>query len=201
MTRFRSYRNGSISCVGTGAQPRGSVLEREELRRLRGLFVCGFAFMMVLAISVVGAPGARAASLTSTTLTIQGATFPPMPVGLFPCTTETGNVTLTDVNALFHLNFNKAGDGWFTATFTGSFTFAPDAPGTVTYAGNVTDWFGFNANLQNFETTGTLNIHNAIGSDGSTVSAHFTTTLAFTPAEIASGSPPVVNMTSGVCGT
>jgi len=137
----------------------------------------------MLAIGML--PAARASA--GFQLTIGGPqSFTDMPVTL-PCVGESGLASGTG-HGVFHVNFNKAGDGWFTFTFTGTFTFVASSPGTVNYAGQVTAWDGQNFNLQNFAGTAILEI-SAIGSDGSTLTAHVLMSVTFSPSGTMTASP------------
>ncbi len=111
-------------------------------------------FVGLTALAIIVAMAVLPAAASATSFTVGGAQTFTGPVSL-PCTGESGTVTATG-NGVFHFNFNKAGDGWFTSTLTGTFTFVAFSPGTVNYAGTVTAWFGFNFNLKNFAGTDIL---------------------------------------------
>jgi hypothetical protein len=81
-------------------------------------------------------------------------------------------------NGVEHLNINKAGDGWFTQTFTGNVTLTAYPPsslsfddqGNVTgivgppdasvpvFSGKITEWFGGQFNNKNSNNTGTFTV-------------------------------------------
>jgi hypothetical protein len=78
----------------------------------------------------------------------------------------------TDVNAAFHLTVNTAGDAWATGTIEAAFTFTTVGPPPVTYTGHFSNWFGAEANNQNFVQNETFNAQ-ASAPDGSTIDIHF----------------------------
>jgi hypothetical protein len=71
--------------------------------------------------------------------------------------TDFASLTATG-NGVEHSIVNKAGDGWFTSTFTGTATITPylDASLTVpdpnagAFTGRLTEWFGGSFNRSNF---------------------------------------------------
>lgn len=100
-------------------------------------------------------------------------------------------------NGVEHINVNKAQDGWFTTTFTGSVTITAYLNGTVDEDGNatsvsdpdpnvppltgrITEWFGGSFNKQNSVFHGTINITGAYP-DGTTLGVHFVTHQSWTP--------------------
>ncbi len=112
-------------------------------------------------------------------------------------------------NGVEHTNVNKAGDFWFTSTFTGqvSFTvYAPDQvdmtdpnnpvliPGATpdasvpAYSGNITEWFGGSGNKQNAVFSDTINI-SATSASGPPLSIHDNSHTAWTPATFPFGPP------------
>ena len=82
----------------------------------------------------------------------------------------TGMLTFT-FNGVFHETVNRAGDGWFTSTQTGTISFAPFDPARPSYSGRTETWFGESFNQNNLVLHDTFNGH-AAGSDGSTLSFH-----------------------------
>jgi hypothetical protein len=60
-------------------------------------------------------------------------------------------------NGVEHSTVNKAGDGWFTSTFTGTATITPfldpglttPDPAVLPYTGHLTEWFGGSFNRSN----------------------------------------------------
>lgn len=138
--------------------------------------VC-LALVVVVALGLFIAPTARARSLSST-ITFHDATDSFAAPN--PCSGAPGTVTIV-ANGVIHLNVNPDGTSWFTLTQTGTFTFVPDDfPADPSYAGTFTLWDGDNVNLRNFAATFILEIPHAAGSDGSTLSAHETETIAIT---------------------
>ena len=96
-----------------------------------------------------------------------------------PCTGDTFNggqgIQFTG-NAVNHVTFFTASDEvWATFTETGSILGTDDGTG-VTYSGHATAWGNFNMNMRNSNQEFTLTIH-AVGTDGSTITAHETTAL------------------------
>ena len=94
-----------------------------------------------------------------------------------PCTQVVGTLTST-TNSIIHTTVNGAGDVWVTSTSTGSFTFAPNSPGTPSYSGQMTFWFGASLNQNNlvFHDTGSVTAH---GTDGSLIKLHMVDHLSF----------------------
>lgn len=135
------------------------------------------AALTLLAMLAVSAVTASASSPctpnpdgTSTcTMNLHDATLvvgPPNP----PCVPPLAAGTITNINAVFHLTVNKAGDAWATGTIEGDATVTDPSSG-VTYTGHVSQWFGAEANNRNFVQHETLN-GNLTGSDGSTLAIH-----------------------------
>jgi hypothetical protein len=67
-------------------------------------------------------------------------------------------------NGIEHSIVNKAGDGWFTSTFTGTVTISPfldpgltvPDPNVLPFTGRLTEWFGGSFNKNNFVNHGTF---------------------------------------------
>ena len=100
-------------------------------------------------------------------------------------------------NGVEHQNINKAQDGWFTSTFTGSVTITPyldgtvDGDGNVTsvsnpdtnvgqFTGRITQWFGGSFNNKNSVFHGTINI-SVTDAHGASLRVHFVTHQSTTP--------------------
>jgi hypothetical protein len=70
-------------------------------------------------------------------------------------------------NGIEHAIVNKAGDGWFTSTFTGTATITPFLdPGLTTpdptvlpFSGHLTEWFGGSFNRGNMVEHSTFHFH------------------------------------------
>jgi hypothetical protein len=118
------------------------------MRRLIPLLVVLAA--AATAALMLGAASGRAASSNCTQ---------PNPGGTYTCTfhgfmpTDLGPGcgqadAVINGNGVFHVTFNKAGDGWITSTVQGDFT-TYDASSNVTGTGHATQWFGGEDNKQN----------------------------------------------------
>jgi hypothetical protein len=105
-------------------------------------------------------------------------------------------------NGVEHINLNKAQDGWFTSTFTGTITITGyqsaivDADGNVTsvsnpdgvvLTGKITQWFGGSFNKQSSVIHGTINISGTI--NGQSLRIHFDTHASWTPGTDPNGAP------------
>jgi hypothetical protein len=94
----------------------------------------------------------------------------------------TGIVNLS-YGEVFHETVNQAGDGWFTSTVTGDFSFIPFDSSRPSYTGHFESWFGASINRNNAvfhdtnNTTGT-------GSDGSHLSFHMIDHMAISASGI-----------------
>lgn len=88
-----------------------------------------------------------------------------------PCTGDPGTFTLTDARSVFHVNVNRDGEIWVTGTDEGTAAFIPVDPSGVSGTGHWTDWFGFNLNEQNMESTSTFDISMHL-SNGQNVTSH-----------------------------
>jgi hypothetical protein len=100
-------------------------------------------------------------------------------------------------NGVEHTTLNKAQDGWFTTTFTGTVTITAylhgtvDSDGNVTsvsdpdpsvlpFTGRITQWFGGSFNNQNSVFHGTINI-SVTNANGENLRVHFATHQSSTP--------------------
>jgi hypothetical protein len=88
-----------------------------------------------------------------------------------PCTGDPGTFTLTDARSVFHVNVNRDGEIWVSGTDEGTAAFISDDSSGVSGTGHWADWFGFNLNEQNMESTSTFNISIHL-SDGQNVTSH-----------------------------
>ena len=108
-------------------------------------------------------------------------------------------------NGIEHINVNKAQDGWFTSTFTGSVTITAYLNGTVDSDGNVTsvsnpdpnvlplsgkitEWFGGSFNKQSSVIHATINI-SVTNANGQSLRVHFVSHASWTPGTDANGPP------------
>jgi hypothetical protein len=72
------------------------------------------------------------------------------------CGPQTPSIIVATGNGVQHVTVNKAGDAWFTSTFTGEAQiFAPDFSktpplGALLASGHLTTWFGGEFNNQNY---------------------------------------------------
>jgi hypothetical protein len=104
-----------------------------------------------------------------------------------------------------HINLNKAQDGWFTNTFTGTVTITAYLHGTVDsddnvtsvsdpdpnvlpFTGKITQWFGGSFNNQNSVFHGTINI-SVTDANGESLRVHFATHQSWTPGSDPNGPP------------
>jgi hypothetical protein len=104
-----------------------------------------------------------------------------------------------------HINVNKAQDGWFTSTFTGSVTITAYLNGTVDeddnvtsvsnpdpnvlpFTGKITEWFGGSFNKQNFVVHATFNI-SVTNADGDHMRVHLVSHASWTPGSDPNGPP------------
>ncbi len=106
---------------------------------------------------------------------------PPLPAGCWA--TPDVAIVSTSGNAIQHVTVNKAGDFWFTSTFTGDAAVYPvvqpvqfdqndnvvvDTSGAPLYSGHLTTWFGEEDNKQNGVTHATVSFHGS-AADGTSV--------------------------------
>jgi hypothetical protein len=108
-------------------------------------------------------------------------------------------------NGVEHTTLNKAQDGWFTTTFTGTVTITAylhgtvDSDGNVTsvsdpdpsvlpFTGRITQWFGGSFNNQNSVFHGTTNI-SVTNANGENLRVHFATHQGSTPGSDPNGPP------------
>jgi hypothetical protein len=113
----------------------------------------------------------------------------------------------TTGNAIFHDTTNKAGDDWFTTTFTGQVdayagTVIDDegdvAPvGGVLYSGHLTTWFGSEDNKQNGVFHATLDFHGTSSTDPSqTIRLHGSFDVTFNANGEATATPANASCTT-----
>ncbi len=132
----------------------------------RVLAVLSMVLMMGLATGVLAAPAGAAAK--TRTIHFHDVSFTEKDVN--PCSGVKGTFTAT-INGVIHITKLPSGQGHFTSTTTGTFTFVPKSPSEPNYTGHFTAWDGGNKNLQNLTFTATFSFH-ATGSDGSRISGH-----------------------------
>jgi hypothetical protein len=102
--------------------------------------------------------------------TMSGELTPPAPTRASNCPafvlTDFGALQATG-NGVEHSIVNKAGDGWFTTTFTGTATISPfldpglttPDPNVLPFTGHLTEWFGGSFNRNNFVNHSTFHFH------------------------------------------
>ncbi len=108
-------------------------------------------------------------------------------------------------NGVEHITINKAQDGWFTTTFTGTMTVTAylhgtvDGNGNVTsvsdpdpsvspYTGKVTEWFGGSFNNKNSVVHGTFHFAGT-NSSGDSIRVQFVQHAAWSPGADPNGPP------------
>ena len=115
-------------------------------------------------------------------------------------------------NGVEHSIINKAGDGWFTSTQTGTVTVTAYPPSSMTfdgsnnpvisgpadpnvgpYTGHLTEWFGGALNKSNMVFGGTVNFSGA-APDGTTFALHLVSHLNTIPNQ--AGPPHMFQITS-----
>jgi hypothetical protein len=96
-----------------------------------------------------------------------------------PCTGAPGTTTET-IKGVTHLTELPNGDHHATTTGVETFTFVPDDPSQPTYTGKGTFVSGDSVNSKTFTLTFTAHI-NALGSDGSRLTAHFVGHVTINP--------------------
>jgi hypothetical protein len=150
--------------------------------RLKGLMGRTGALIAVgLAALTIAAAPAFAGSPNGQTVTqtqnVHGVFFEPQATN--PCTGDTFNngagIQFTG-NLVNHVTFfTQSDEMWATFTETGKISGTDDGTG-ATITGHATAWGNVNMNEKNQNTSFTLTIH-ASGSDGSSITAHQTTTF------------------------
>lgn len=92
-------------------------------------------------------------------------------------------------NGIEHATVNKAGDGWFTTTFTGTATITPfldpgltmPDPTVLPFSGHLTEWFGGSFNRSNMVDHSTFHFQGT-DANGNTLNitdiSHFNTNAA-----------------------
>ena len=102
------------------------------------------------------------------TMKLHGATFQVGPPP--PCIPPDATGALSNVNTVFHITINGAGDVWLTGTLEGDVNIAARSTG-LSYTGHFTEWFGTEINNRNSVSNFTFNIH-LTASDRSTLDVH-----------------------------
>jgi hypothetical protein len=110
-------------------------------------------------------------------------------------------------NGVEHVTINKAQDGWFTSTFTGTATLTAYSPSSVTvddhgnatitgppdasvapFTGKITEWFGGSFNKQSSVFHSTFHF-SGVAADGQTFSVHDVSHSSWTPGMDPNGPP------------
>ena len=90
-----------------------------------------------------------------------------------PCNpSDTGFLTITSVNEVFHITTQADGTYWLTQTDEGTISFVADNPANASGSGHFTSWFGASVNspVQGVvHDTGTDIVH---ATDGSLIKLH-----------------------------
>jgi hypothetical protein len=149
-----------------GFQQRSSPAAASTRRgRVRGRRRLGIlAWSVGLALLVMAAPAASAASPTVETIHFGGTLSQP---SVNPCTGAPGTMAVT-FKGVSHTTTNPDGTVHHTATVTGDLTFTPDDPAQPSYTGRFTAWDGQNGTRQTITLSAAF--HNRLtGSDGSTI--------------------------------
>jgi len=180
------------------------------------------AAVTVFAMSMMGIPSASAATAPDLTCgspadpgpcqqtehfsDINELDTPAPPGGGCPAALSNDFVTFVGTgHGIEHLNVNKAQDGWFTMTFTGTVTVTLYLNGTVNgngdvtsvsnpdpnagpYTGKMTEWFGGSFNNQSSVFHGTNNL-SLVDASGASFSLHFVTHASWTPGTDPDGPP------------
>jgi hypothetical protein len=140
--------------------------------------------LSLMAIALLGPPAAGASQVPPQNFTCGVTVFtpcnqtahfssvseeltPPSPTGATNCPAfvlkDFGSLVATG-NGVEHSIVNKAGDGWFTTTFTGTATITayldealtmPD-PNVLPFTGHLTEWFGGSFNRSNMVSHSTF---------------------------------------------
>jgi hypothetical protein len=149
-----------------GFQQRSSPAAASTRRgRVRGRRRLGIlAWSVGLALLVMAAPAASAASPTVETIHFGGTLSQP---SVNPCTGAPGTMAVT-FKGVSHTTTNPDGTVHHTATVTGDLRFTPDDPAQPSYTGRFTAWDGQNGTRQTITLSAAF--HNRLtGSDGSTI--------------------------------
>jgi hypothetical protein len=110
-----------------------------------------------------------------------------------PCTGDTGMLTATSENEVFHVTAQADGTFWVTQTDEGTATFTPNSPGTVSATGHFTSWFGESSNNRSSVQHDTNNFH-LTNTDGSHVSVHIIDHITVNGQGVATASFSVMNV-------
>ena len=160
--------------------------------------ILGLGSAAVLTMGLAFAVPASAAPATSQTLHFSSVVgwntaINPVNPGSCPSWAINDNVFMNMAgNGVQHLNYNAAGDAWFTTTFTGNGTIAfydPTLPYTfdqygnitgftgsavpTTLTGHLTQWFGFESNNKNAVGHGTVEFNGTVDGTGTPFTLHF----------------------------
>ncbi len=144
-----------------------------------------------------------------------GTPLPPTPG--CPTLTSVDFVSMVGTgNGVEHTTVNKAQDGWFTSTFTGTVTLTAYPPSSVTvdangnatitgppdatvpsFSGKLTEWFGGSFNKQS--SVGHQTFHfSGVAADGQTFGVHIVSHMSWTPGTDPNG-PPHTSFTKVRC--
>lgn len=184
-----------IGLVGGGEQ---AIVSRLGWRFVLAVGAATGLFVVGLAQSAGADPGSS--STGHFNIVQQWGTPIGTPTNNSNCTGPIGDAVTNDYvfiddtgNGIQHQTSNKAGDFWFTSTFTGTgnITFYPASsltvqfdnqgnivgtptihgPADMVFSGKLTEWFGFEGNKQNAVGHGTVNAQGASVDGGATVAA------------------------------
>jgi hypothetical protein len=113
------------------------------------------------------------------TITVKAVTFDLGPSDQFGCPSLPSGEVLATVNAIFHVNINRAGDNWTTSTLTGPFTIVSGS--NVLATGHLETWFAQENNLTNSVGNAVLNLTGTNLQTGQGLSIHFEEHAFFDP--------------------
>jgi hypothetical protein len=133
------------------------------------------ALVAVVALSAAAVAFAGSGGAGTTTFT-QHATnvvfIPPSP-SADPCNpSDTGTLSATSANEVFHITTQADGTFWVTGTDEGTVTFTADNPADASASGHFASWFGESLNGPNSDVQHDTSTFNLQATDGSHIVVH-----------------------------